>query len=312
MKRLLILDADAEIYRREIENHNPAGLELITAIDCTQADPYVPDAEIILGRPDLVSDILHRADRLRWVQSVFAGIEPLCKPGLRADYTLTGVKEVFGPLMREYVIGHIIARERSLFTTHDNQQQRTWQPVSYRGLAGLTIGIAGLGSIGRSVAETARHFGMRVLGMKRTADAVDCVDKLFLPHQMDEFLPQLDYLVLVLPDTPDSRGFIGAAELGLLKKSAVLANVGRGVSVNQQDLIDALEAGRIGGAILDVFEEEPLDPESPLWQMSNVVVTPHISAFSFPMQITSIFMENYGRYIADRPLVYQVDFTRGY
>ena len=153
---------------------------------------------------------------------------------------------------------------------------------------------------------------MRVLGMKRTSGEVDFVDQLYLPSELDIFLPQLDYLVLILPDTVESRNFITRKELKMMNESSILINVGRGVTVNQSDLIAALESKNIGGAILDVFEEEPLLPDSPLWGMKNVVVTPHNSAFSFPEQVVDIFCENYQRFVDGLPLHYAVDFKRGY
>ena len=312
MNRLLIFDNDGQTYRTELEKQRLADLEIHTASDLHEALEYGPQAEIILGQPALVAQILSRAEQLRWVQSTFAGIEPLCKPELRTDYQLTGVKDIFGTLMREYVLGYILARERSLLETHQNQQNRIWHRIKYRSLADITIGIVGLGSIGKSIARAASHFDMQVLGMKRTAEKIDGIERLYLPDQIDAFLPQLDYLVLVLPDTAQSRNFITRKELQMMKESAVLINVGRGVTVNQEDLIAALTSKEIGGAILDVFETEPLAADNPLWTIENVVVTPHNSAYSFPAQVAKIFIDNYRRFIEGKPLGYLVDFGRGY
>ena len=205
MNHLLIFDNDAPTYRTELKQQSLVDLEIYSTTELDAALKYAPQAEIIFGQPALVAKILPMAERLRWVQSTFAGIEPLCKPGLRTDYQLTGVKDIFGTLMREYVLGYILARERSLLKTHQNQQDRIWHRIKYRSLADITIGIVGLGSIGKSIARAASHFDMQVLGMKRTADQVEGVERLYLPGQIDVFLPQLDYLVLVLPDTAESR-----------------------------------------------------------------------------------------------------------
>lgn len=312
MNHVLILDNDASKYRSELEAHALPDLEISTATDIDEALELAADVEIIFGKPALIADVLPHAKQLCWVQSTFAGIEPLCKPDLRTDYKLTGVKDIFGTLMREYVFGYILARERSLLATHQNQMDQVWHRIPYRSLADITIGIIGLGSIGLSIAKTAHHFDMRVHGMKRTAGNLDYIDSLFLPSEIEKFLPQLDYLVLVLPDTADSRDFIAAKELSLMKQSAVLINVGRGVTVNEHDLIQALSTRQIGGAILDVFTEEPLPQENPLWSMDNVVVTPHNSAYSFPAQVARIFADNYRRFIEKIDLLYQVDFGRGY
>lgn len=312
MNSLLILDKDAPTYLAELEHQDLTGLDISATSELDEALQMVEQADIIFGQPAMVADVLSNAGRLRWVQSTFAGIEPLCRKGLRTDYLLTGVKDIFGTLMREYVLGYILARERSLFETYENQQNKVWHRIKYRSLADITIGIVGLGSIGKSIARAADHFNMRVLGMKRTEDEIEGIEQLFLPDQIDEFLPQLDYLVLVLPDTPESRRFITRQELALMKKEAVLINVGRGVTIDQRDLIDALESRQIGGAVLDVFEEEPLPPDSPLWSMENVIVTPHNSAYSFPVQVAEIFTDNYRRFIEGSPLRYAVDFGRGY
>ncbi|NNK13388.1 MAG: hypothetical protein HKP52_04035 [Desulfofustis sp.] len=153
---------------------------------------------------------------------------------------------------------------------------------------------------------------MRVLGMKRSAGRIDSVDHHCMTSEMEAFLPQLDYLVLVLADTSESKQFISAKELALLPPGAVLINVGRGSSINQPDLIRALETGQINGAVLDVFEQEPLPEDRPLYAMENVMITPHNSAYSFPDQIADICAANYARYLAGSPLQYDVDFNRDY
>ena len=308
MNRLLILDDEASTYREAILRRSLSEIEIVTAIDTDEAQQHVSSANIIFGKPALIASILSEANRLRWVQSTFAGIEPLCRAGLPKEYLLTGVKGLFGSLMSEYVFGYILASERSIIDTDINQQKKIWNRIKYRSLAELTIGIAGLGSIGRAIARTGSHFDMRVLGLKRTPGKVDCVNQLYLPSELDVFLQQL----LVLPDTAESRNFITSNELNMMKESSILINVGRGVTVNQRDLIAALGKRRIAGAILDVFEEEPLPPDNPLWSMENVVVTPHNSAYSFPEQVADIFCENYLRFVDGLPLRYVVNFSRGY
>jgi len=312
MNKLLILDSNASTYLAEISKRDLDAIETVGAVDEQEARQHASWATIIFGNPSLIAPILQEAKQLQWVQSTFAGVEPLCKADLPKNYLLTGVKDLFGSLMSEYVFGYILSRERSILATDRNQQKKVWNRIKYRSLADITIGVVGLGSIGRALARTARHFNMRVLGMKRTSGAVDCVDQLYLPSELGRFLPQLDYLVLILPDTAESRNFITSKELSLMKENAVLINVGRGVTVNQGDLIAALESKRIGGAILDVFEQEPLPSDNPLWEMKNVVVTPHNSAYSFPEQVVEIFCENYQRFSDSLPLRHVVDFNRGY
>jgi phosphoglycerate dehydrogenase-like enzyme len=312
MNTLLILDSNATRYKALVEQQCLVDLDIITACDRPAALTLAPSADIILGRPDLVAAVLPRATRLRWVQSTFAGNDALLAPGLRTDYLLTGVKNVHGPLLSEYVMAYILARERHLFTVFQQQLDHHWHPLTYRGLNGLTLGVVGLGSIGRHIAKTARSFGMRVLGMKRSRGEIDHVERVFLPAERADFLPQLDYLVLVLPATPATRYFIGKTELAMMKRDSVLISAGRGSAVHPEDLCAALHNGTIGGAILDVFEQEPLPKDSPLWDAPRTIITPHIAAFSFPDQIAAIFCDNYRRYLVGLPLEHRIDFARGY
>jgi phosphoglycerate dehydrogenase-like enzyme len=312
MKRLLILEKNAPTYVEEISGRDLPELEIFSACSIDEGFKYISEIDIILGRPEFVAPLLQHADQLQWVQSTFAGIEPYCVDGLRKDYILTGVKDVFGPLMSEYVFAYILAQERSLFATMQNQQEKNWSPISYVGLHNKTIGIVGLGSIGSHIAQAASFFGMRVLGLKRTRGAIDHVEQVFTPSEIQTFLPLLDYLVLILPDTAASQQFIGLEELQAMKDTAILMNVGRGSAVNQDALVLALQRGYIKGAVLDVFKEEPLPEDSLLWSLPNVYITPHNAAFSFPEQISTIFCDNYLKFLDSKPLKYIVDFTAGY
>ena len=278
--------------------------------NCT--DSVVRDANIILGRPELVVRILGQAERLEWVQSSFAGIEPFCASNLRKGYILTGVKGVFGPLMSEYVFGYILALERNILETRENQKQTLWRKIPYRSLAGLTIGICGLGSIGRHIALTASHFKMRVLGLSRSAAPTPNVEKVFGPPEIAEFASHLDYLVAVLPNTPSTKQLISADVFEHLQKSAVLINVGRGNTVDEDALATALRDGILRAAVIDVFDTEPLPSHSPLWELENAYVTPHNSAPTFPRDIADIFCDNYKRFRSREPLKYLIDLERGY
>lgn len=312
MNSILVLTADADEYRKILAQQALPEAEIISAQSPEQARAALPRCNIILGAPPLVAQVLDQAPRLQWVQSTFAGVDRLCQRGLRRDYRLTGVKGVFGPLMSEYVLGHILARERQLQQTWHNQRQKYWNPLTYRRLQDLTLGLCGLGSIGRHIAQTARHFGMRVLAYRRTETPEPLVDQLFRGAQLASFLAQPDYLVLALPSTGDTRHLINATTLAAMKPDAILINVGRGDSVDEPALIQALRQGTIGGAILDVFEQEPLPPQSPLWSLPNTTLTPHSAARSFPDDIVGIFRRNYRKFREGRALEYSIDFDNGY
>ncbi|MCF8068468.1 MAG: D-2-hydroxyacid dehydrogenase [Desulfobacterales bacterium] len=310
--KLLILEEDAKDYAALLKQQNLSGLEIVSAETPEEGLQFAGETNIILGRPAYIAALLNEAEQLSWVQSTFAGIDALCMSGLRTDYTLTGIKKIFGPLMSEYVMSYILSIERSLFKTYENQSNKIWDALPYRSVNGLTMGIIGLGSIGQHVARTASHFGMRVLGLKRSPGNIDYVEHVYTLSESDEFLKSLDYLVAALPATSETEHFINDAVFEKINSSAIFINIGRGVTVDETALINALQSKSIKGAVLDVFETEPLPQDSPLWGMENVIITPHNSAESFPEDILKIFCENYKRFISGQPLNYVVDFKKGY
>lgn len=312
MNRLLILSSDAARYTALIKAADLQELEIRTATDVESAKELVGCCNIVLGDPPLVSEVLASADQLEWVQSSWAGVDHLCREGLRGDYTLTSAKGVFGSLVSEYVMAYLFAFERRLFDMRENQLKQNWQPLSYRPASEIRLGIAGLGSIGRQLALTARYFGMRVTGLNRSGRPCDELEKVYTADDLAGFFEALDYVVLTLPATPQTSNFINADVLRLMKPSAVLINIGRGSAVNEADLVDALREGIIAGAVLDVFENEPLAKESPLWKLPNVYITPHTAATSFPDNIAGIFIENYHRFLRQQPLLHAVDFELAY
>ena len=310
--RLLILARDPERYAKLITGFDFTDLELIVCDSIEKAKKWAEHCNIILGEPTRIVPILEGAKSLQWVQSIFAGVEALVSPPQRSDYILTGVKGVFGPLMSEYVFVYILALERHVFEVYDNQKERVWKKIPYESLQGKLLGICGLGSIGRHIGQTAKHFGMKVWGYKRSYEEVPEVDRIFAGANFGEFLSNPDYLVITLPSTPDTLHLIDYDTIKAMKNSAVLINVGRGSVVSESALVRALQEQLIRGAVLDVFEEEPLPEESPLWALPNVLITPHNSGFSFPEDIVKIFAENYRRFVDKKPLKYRVDFSRGY
>lgn len=310
--KLLILAAEAAAYETLIHTTGLELSQLSTATDVVSAKAVIHECNIILGDPPLVAAILGSASRLEWVQSSWAGVDGLCKPGLRRDYLLTGVRDVFGPLISEYVMTYLFMNERQVPVMRCNQLKQQWRPLRYRPTREITLGIAGLGSIGRHLAKTARHFGMRVIGLNRTGQACEDVETVYTVDDGGGFFEEPDYIVLTLPETAQTKHFVNAEKLKMMKPSAVLMNVGRGSVVNQHDLIEALRKGTIGGAVLDVFENEPLAADSPLWTQPNVYITPHSAANSFPADIASIFIENYERFTQGNSLLNVIDFESGY
>ena len=310
--RLLVISEDSKIYAEMITELDFADLDFKACDNVEDAKKYVEDCNIILGEPARVAPILDAAKRLQWVQSTWAGADVLLSPNKRTDYVLTGVKGVFGSQISEYVFAYILALERNVFEVYENQKNRVWKNIPYEGLDERLIGVCGLGSIGRHVAKMAGNFGMKVWGYKRTYEEVTEVDRVFSETDFQEFLAKPDYIVITLPNTFKTFHLFDYDTFLTMKNSAVLINVGRGSVVDENSLIRALEEKLIGGAILDVFEKEPLPEESPLWSLPNVIITPHNSALSFPKDIMKIFAENYHRFMEKKPLQYVVDFCKGY
>lgn len=310
--RLLILTENPGQYAELIERLDFSGLEFIACDRAGDAKNHAGNCNIILGEPDRIAPVLGIAENLQWIQSTYAGVEVLVTPSQRTDYLLTGVKDLFGPLMSEYVFAYILALERNIFQTYENQQERLWQDMPYKSLKGTLLGICGLGSIGRHIALTGKHFGMDVWGYKRSYEELPEVNRLFTQASFREFLAHPDYIVITLPNTPESFHLFDYGSFQAMKRSAVLVNVGRGPVVSESALVRALEEKLIRGAVLDVFEEEPLSKDSNLWGLPNVFITPHNSAYSFPEDIVNIFAENYRLFVTGEPLNNVVDFDRGY
>jgi len=310
--KLLILSRESGEFEELVKEVQLPDLEISACDTPEEALKYVEHCNIILGEPRRIAPAVDRARNLVWVQSTFAGVEVLVAPSMRSDYVLTGVKGVFGPLMSEYVFAYLLAWERHLFETRENQKQRMWKTIPYKSLKKSLLGICGMGSIGAEIARTAKHFGMEVWGYARSGKAREGIDRVFDETHFKEFLAGPDYIVVVLPSTPETFHLFDRGAFLAMKDSAVLINVGRGDIVSEADLVRALEEGTIRGAVLDVFEEEPLPQNSPLWAMPEVFITPHNAAPSFPKDIVGIFAENYRRFMRGETLINTIDFKRGY
>ncbi|MCL4269756.1 MAG: D-2-hydroxyacid dehydrogenase [Anaerolineales bacterium] len=303
MPNLLLLSKEETIYRAIIEAARLPELNIVTQIE---------ESDIVLGEPNLIRETLSHLSTLKWIQSTWAGVEPLLDPSLRRDYILTNARGVFGRLMSEYVIGYLLAHERSIFERMAAQRNKQWDKSLTGTLHGKIIGLLGVGSIGAEVARTAKFFGMQVRGYTKSSEASKYVDNYFHGQDLLAFANGLDYLVSILPNTKETKKIVDAKLLDELPSHAVFINVGRGSAVDESALIEALEQNKLAGAILDVFEQEPLPKEHPFWTTKNLTMTFHTSAPSFPEDIARVFIENYQLYIEGKPLKYQVDFEKGY
>jgi phosphoglycerate dehydrogenase-like enzyme len=293
-------DGAQEGLREAIRDPLPdANLEV--AETPAETDEQLPTAEVVVTGP-FPDDRLADAERLWWIQAVSAGVDHFDRDALsEAGVVLTNASGVHAEPIGEQVLGYMLVFERNIQKGMRQQARGVWENYGGRELRDETVGIVGLGAIGGRVAELADAFGMEVLGTKRTPeDAPDAVDEAFAPDGLYEVLSRSDYVVVACPLTDETKGLIGGEELRTMPSSSVLVNVARGEVVDEEALTEALQQGRIRGAALDVFEEEPLPADSPLWDLSNAVVTPHMAGSTphYYDRCADLFVENYERFVA--------------
>ncbi len=268
----------------------------------------------------LKPDEFAAASRLRWIQSPAAGVAGLLFPELRdSEVTLTNTRGIHGDAMAEHVIGVTIVLFRQIHLAIRRQVGREWAKeglARFRTLRGRTMGVVGLGAIGTAVAERAAALDADVIAVRRSVSAPRpaCVSAVHPPEELDAVLGRADALVLTAPLTGETRGLIGSEQIRRMKPDAILVNVARGRLVREDELAAELARGTIAGAALDVFEHEPLAASSPLWDLPNVVITPHTSAFrdDYWALAVDLFAVNLRRFERGEPLANLVDKAAGY
>jgi len=313
------------------------GARIVTLSREGLTDEPVEDVEVLLRgwlSADAFDRLLVRAPRLAWVHSASAGVERALTPTARArGLVITNARGVFSRPIAEYVLMMILAVSRRLPGLLELQRERTWQPLEGVELRDVTIGIVGLGSIGRAVGALATAFGCRVLAVRRRSDGggeprpADAggddvgpsfgeamLDRVGGPELLPDLLRESDFVVLAAPLTPETQNMIDEAALDAMRPTAWLINIARGALVDDRALLNALRDGRIGGAVLDTFRDEPLPPSSPFYDLPNVIVTPHTSWSSGRVLDRSVelFCENLRRYAGGEPLLNVVDPAAGY
>ena len=278
----------------------------------SEAEPLAAEIDVLYAW-QFPRHLLAKAGRLRWLQVMGAGVDWALVPELPPRVVVTRAPGVFGPWMAEYVVGWCAWVTQRMATYLEAQRQRRWiDHILPDRLLGKTLAIVGLGDIGRTVARAARALGMRVLGVSRSGRPSREADRVYRMGALRAALRQADFVVVLLPLTPQTRGLIGPDAFDAMKPTAWLLNIARGAVVNEPALIDALRDHRIAGAILDVFAIEPLPPYHSLWGLDNVVITPHISGPSTPEEIAPVFNDNLARWLAGHPLRHVVDRKAGY
>lgn len=284
----------------------------------------IRDADAFFGK--LTPQLLQQATRLRWVQSPTASLEHYVFPEL-IDHplTLTNMRGIFSDVIADQVMGYVLCFARNLHIYIRNQQTANWAPEGgeaarvaftsgpgevseidrrHQHLSDQTLGIFGLGAIGSEIARRAAAFGMRVVAVDPRASKSELVECVWRPTQLGELLEASDYVVIAAPHTPATEGAFRRSEFERMKRSAHLINIGRGAIVSLDDLVAALQSGEIAGAALDVFEQEPLPPEHPLWKFPQVILTPHIAGYSprIAARHLEVLLDNIRRFAAGEPL----------
>ncbi len=269
-----------------------------------------------------LEDLPERAPSLRWIQATSAGIGQLVAKHRYAErmpeVQFTTTSGVHAIPLAEYALMSILMFRRRVPNMLADQRERRWERFASSDLVERSLVVVGMGSIGRAVARYASAFGMRTIGVKRTLAGVEPaslhVEALYASDELHTALGGAEHLVLSAPHTPETEGLIGAAELALLAPGAIVVNVARGALIDESALVDALESGHVGGAALDVFQEEPLSTDSPFWTMPDVLVCSHSAGTTDREneRITEIFCDNLRRYLAGEPLRNVLDTNRMY
>jgi D-2-hydroxyacid dehydrogenase (NADP+) len=307
---LLIIDSQGEEYRKALEPEFPDLVIRACKIEGEVGD-FIEKAGILLTF-NISDELIRRAAKLEWIQSLATGVDSILGlPSLPKGVLVTSTRGIHGPQMSELAMLLMLALTRRFPDMIRNQDKAVWNRWPGELLWQKTAGILGLGAVGKEIARKCKAFGMSVDGVNRSKKDVHGIDRFFGLDGLLSVAREVDYLIIVVALTPETRGMVGAEVLAAMKPTAFLLNLARGPVVDETALIQALQSGTIAGAALDVFNEEPLPQSHPFWKMKNVILTPHVGGTStfYAGQVLPIFRENLRRYLrgeADR-LINRVD-----
>jgi phosphoglycerate dehydrogenase-like enzyme len=317
---LLVIADPAALFLKPLSRLQQ-DIQIVVSDDPEKLKSLAADADAILFADfdgDLLANVLPLANRVRWIHCLWTGVEMILKPKIVAHPApLTNGRGVFRWPLADWVIAAMLFFAFDLGRVIRQQEQGMWKPFISTSLMGRVLGIVGFGSIGAAAAARARVFGMKIAALRRRPELFESdspPDQTYGPGQLKELMAASDYILVVTPLTAETRGMIGEAEIAAMKPSAVIINIGRGPVIVEAALVRALEAGRIRGAALDVFNTEPLPSEHPFWRMPNVLLSPHtadrVEGFLDPA--FESFVENLDRFRKGEPLANVVDKHAGY
>jgi phosphoglycerate dehydrogenase-like enzyme len=297
-------------------------LEVVHLRSYEDLEPHIADTDILMTW-SIRAEQVRAARKLKWIYSPAAAVHALLIPEIvNSDIVVTNGSDVHGGVVAEHAIALVLAMAKRLASAVLHQREKRWAQQELwnehprpREVKGATLLVVGLGTIGRGVAEMAVAIGMHVLAVRENPQkGVGTADEVFGFEQLNDVLPRADFVVVAAPLTEKTRACIGAQQFARMKRDAYFINVSRGALVDEPALVQALQSETIGGAALDVFNEEPLPQDSPLWNLPNILITPHSAAFTDQQweRHYTLFCENLRRFKAGKPLQSTVDKRRGY
>ena len=268
----------------------------------SKVDPYIGQTDILVTFGAHMADhVLEKATNLKWIQALGTGVDGIVdRPALREGVIVSNLRGLHGPSVSESALAAMLALSRNLPRAVRSQEARRWDRFPVRLMKGKTVGILGLGFIAAELAPRCRALGMTVIGITAAPRSVAGFDRVVGRDELLDVVGELDHLVLLTPYTAETQGIVGAKVFERMKPSAYLINLARGGIVDEGTLVEALRTGRIAGAALDVFIEEPLPEGNPLWSMPNVLLTPHMAGFhvDYPADAIPIVIENISHFLA--------------
>jgi D-2-hydroxyacid dehydrogenase (NADP+) len=301
--KVLILDGHAEIYRDRLGAEFPE-LQFVLARDNAELPLDLSDIDVLISFAiELKDDFYRRATRLKWIQCLATGVDQVLRwPSLRADTLLTSGRGVHGAPMRETVVYLMMGVSRGVAHLVTTQKAHVWDRRFYSLFMGKTAVIAGVGVVGIAIGQLLKAFGMHVVGLSRTPRVVEGFDEMLPTDRLREAASRADFLINVLPANADNALLFDRAVFGAMKPGAYYISAGRGQTVDEAALIDALRERRIAGAGLDVFQTEPLPAESPFWDLPNVLITPHLGGYTSEYEdlIMPLIVDNMRHFLAGR------------
>ena len=302
--KVLIVDIHAEMYRDRLQAEFPA-LQFALFANAAAVTGDLSDIDVmVMFGIEARDQMLAAAPQLKWIQSLATGVDHFLRcPSLKPEVVITSGRGIHGPPMREQVVYLMMAASRDARRQVEDMQHHIWQRRLWSTLHGKTAVIAGTGIVGAAIGELLRAFGMRTIGVTRTPRKIAGFDEVMAQAQLPEAAAKADYLINVVPASADNIGLFDAKVFGAMKASAYYISVGRGQTVDETVLVAALRERRIAGAGFDVFDAEPLPPESPFWQLPNVFITPHIGGYvvEYEEYVMPLLIDNMRLFLAGRP-----------